>query len=261
MIEIMRSSFKTINSFLSKDKTKFTIYPDDTFLVSYPKSGSTWLRFLVSNYISNNSCDFHDRKNFVPDIYTQNNWNEIKRPRYIKTHQPFTKDYKKVVYLVRDGRSVAVSYYFHCLKFRQIEPEVTFQDYLTKFNTGSLDNYSQWNNHVLSWLEKPPQNFILVRYEDLKKDTAKELSRLLSFLNISVAEKKVKEAIEASKLSKMKAIWRDNQDTYPVLANSDKSIPFIRNGKTDEWKDFFDSRTISDFLEVNEEALKKLKYI
>ena len=29
----------------------FTVYPDDTFLVSYPKSGNTWVRFLLSNLL------------------------------------------------------------------------------------------------------------------------------------------------------------------------------------------------------------------
>ena len=29
----------------------FTVYPDDTFLVSYPKSGNTWVRFLLANLL------------------------------------------------------------------------------------------------------------------------------------------------------------------------------------------------------------------
>ena len=45
-----------------------TIFPDDVFIVSYPKSGSTWLRFLIGNYLSENQCRFSNVQTFVPDV-------------------------------------------------------------------------------------------------------------------------------------------------------------------------------------------------
>lgn len=260
----LKSLFKQENN-----DSIFTIYSDDIFLVSYPKSGNTWLRYLIGNYISNNQCDLTNHNWLIPDIHTQQNWDKIKRPRYIKSHHSFTKDYQRVVYLVRDGRSVAVSYYFHCLKFNKIDKNMSFQDYLNLFNQGSLDNYSNWGDHVLSWLNNAHKDFLLVRYEDLKENTFQEFSRILRFLDLTIKENKLKEAIEASEITNMKKIW--NSENYPnlkednphlanSLSNSDKNIPFIRQGQVDEWKRFFDSTMMTQFLKIHGEALNRLNY-
>ncbi|WP_255348283.1 sulfotransferase domain-containing protein [Halothece sp. PCC 7418] len=246
------------------------MYPDDTFLVSYPKSGNTWVRYLIGNYISNNQCNLTNHNLLVPDIHTQKNWDKIKRPRCIKSHKPFTNQYKKVIYLVRDGRSVAVSYYFHCLKFNQISQNMSFQEYLERFNDGSLDSYSTWSNHVFSWLDNAPEDFLLVRYEDLKADTSQEFSRILSFMKFPLQEEKLKQAIEASRMTNMKKVWNPenysnlaeyNPHLAEALSKSSKDISFVRQGKVSEWKKFFDSATMEQFKKLHGEALKRLNYI
>ena len=97
-------------------KTGRVIYGDDIFLVSYPKSGNTWLRFLLAYClfdIEPGRVNFHNIENFIPDMYV--NWpnRNLARPRIIKSHEKFTKNYPRVIYLYRDGRDVMVSYYYH----------------------------------------------------------------------------------------------------------------------------------------------------
>ena len=44
------------------------VFPDDTFIVSYPKSGNTWTRFLVANLAyPNQKVDFTTINRLIAD--------------------------------------------------------------------------------------------------------------------------------------------------------------------------------------------------
>ena len=68
------------------------VYPDDTFIVSYPRSGNTWTRFLVGNLISpDQPATFANIERLVPDAEAQSSryLKRVPRPRVIKSHQYF----------------------------------------------------------------------------------------------------------------------------------------------------------------------------
>jgi len=91
-----------------------TVYPDDTFLVSFPRSGNTWTRFLVCNLINpDDPVNFAQLESRIPEIYdvTDRALRAFPRPRIIKSHECFDPRYKKIVYIVRDPRDVLISYY------------------------------------------------------------------------------------------------------------------------------------------------------
>ena len=47
-----------------------TIFPDDVFLTSYPRSGNTWTRFLIGNLVhQNEEVTFLSVERLVPDMY------------------------------------------------------------------------------------------------------------------------------------------------------------------------------------------------
>jgi hypothetical protein len=89
------------------------VYADDTFIVSYPRSGNTWTRFLIANLLHpDQPATFANIERLVPDSEAQSSryFKSIPRPRVIKSHQYFDPRYKKVIYIVRDPRDVALSY-------------------------------------------------------------------------------------------------------------------------------------------------------
>src|SRR5215475_9391593 len=89
----------------------FAVYPDDTFLVSYPRSGNTWTRFLIANLrYPNRQVSFTTLDEFIPDACSQTkaSLKRSQRPRLIKTHEYFDPRYKKVIYIVRDPRDVVL---------------------------------------------------------------------------------------------------------------------------------------------------------
>lgn len=250
----------------SDGSEKIKIYDDDTFLVSYPKSGSTWLRFLIGNYLTENKCDFTNHHILLPDIHEGLEYTgQAIRPRLIKSHFSFTPEYKKIIYLARDGRDVAVSYYYHLQKYRKIHKNRNFSEFLGLFNSGELgDGYGSWGQHVASWLDSEIANsdrFLLVKYEDLIKDPRVQFSKILSFTGRKVIPEQVESAIEASSLVSMKKLEERQQDIGKHLRFSDKTISFVREGKPESWKSMFSEKDLVSFMDANRSSLERLGYV
>jgi hypothetical protein len=228
----------TVLEYSNKAKTKSqwlprTLYSDDIFITSYPKSGNTWLRFLLANLFKrqNEEIDFHTVHNYVPEVRKQEEIiKTLKRPRVMKSHAPYMREYPKVIYLIRDGRDVYVSYYFHRLK--QLSPDCTFKEFLKHY-----DHYPcTWGEHIATWLFKESTSKILVvRFEDLVRNCLKQLERILEFLCIERTENQLKLAIEASSFTNMQRIENEKGRLYK---NEGPEV-FMRNGKTGDWKGFF----------------------
>lgn len=91
-----------------------TVYPDDVFIVSYPKSGNTWTRFLIANLVyPEKNPDFSNINDLLPDpeAVTKRDLERAARPRFLKSHQYFDPRFQKVIYIVRDPRDVVLSEY------------------------------------------------------------------------------------------------------------------------------------------------------
>lgn len=266
IILVFKRLFQRNNKYIKKNSYKnIEIYPDDVFLVSYPKSGSTWLRFLIGNYLSDNKCNFDNCHLIIPDIhYNPEQCLYVHNPRIMKSHFPFsahfmTHKYPKVIYIVRDGRDVAVSYYYYLLRTGKIQNNFSFDEYISMFNDGKIDNFSNWSIHINSWMDYMTDNFLIVRYEDLKKDTNDSLLKVLFFLGFDIDQKRIKKAVEASQFENMKRL--DRNRTSFIKDIPDKSIPFVREGKSGGWVNFFNDKLHDDFLYVHSTALKRLGYI
>ena len=102
------------------------IFPDDVFLVSFPKSGNTWTRFLIANLAHpEQPASFANLYELVPDPEgtPKRIFDRIPRPRIIKSHECFDPRYPRVIYIVRDPRDVALSQYHYHRKCRKIDDE------------------------------------------------------------------------------------------------------------------------------------------
>ncbi|MCX7769947.1 MAG: sulfotransferase domain-containing protein [Proteobacteria bacterium] len=245
---------KRINMFLvdyinrKKMGRDIDYFDDDIFIVSYPKSGNTWMRFIIGNLIYDD-FNFKNMEELIPDIYVVPNeiLKKYPRPRILKSHEYYHPKYKKVIYIVRDPRSVAVSYYFHLKKFNVLDEKISFQDFLERFLDGTLDNYGTWEENVKSWVfmkNQDLENFLLIKYEDLSNNIEEEVRKVIRFLRLSVSNDKFLKAIEKSKFENMKENEKRLSDETKVLKNTKKDIPFIRSGRIDEWLNYFTENDI-----------------
>ena len=209
-----------------------TVYPDDVFIVSYPKSGNTWLRFLIANILKpHEEINFHTVHNYVPEVGKQEKIiDNLQRPRVMKSHSLYIREYPKVIYLIRDGRDVYVSYYFHRLK--QLPVDYTFREFLMR-----QDHYPcTWGQHVSSWLiKRSSSKFLIVKYEDLIADCLKQLKRITNFLSLEPTEDQIKLAMKKSSFDNMRRLELEKGRLYK---DHGPKI-FMRKGKTGDWKNFF----------------------
>lgn len=235
--------------------------PDDVYLVAYPKSGSTWLRFMLGNYLSGGKCDFTNAHLLMPDVhFNPAQVDRLADPRIIKSHYPFTPGYGRVIYLARDGRDVAVSYYFHHIKHHLVSADTCFGDFLRQFNTGSLDSYSAWGEHVNSWLDQHTGGLLLIRYEDLVADPVSVLKSVVKFVGLRCENKLIELSVERSSFKRMRELEEIQHNDFACLAGSRTDIRHVRRGQIGNWREHFDAETHQAFHQRHGEALSRLRY-
>ena len=217
-----------------------SVFPDDSFIVSYPRSGSTWLRFLVGNLISTEPISFKNIEDVIPDIHVNSarHIENIRRPRLLKSHEYFDSRYRKVVYLVRDPRDVVVSYYRYHMKVRRLEEGYPIDRYVHEFLNGDLERWKSWRGNVASWLEARDgsPHFLLTRYEDLLDNTAAELSRIAEFLGIKASLASLHGAVTLSSAQRMRELEQSQGPAWVTIKGSREDIPFVGPATSGGWR-------------------------
>ena len=217
----------------------FHVYPDDTFLVSYPKSGSTWTRFLLAALVNpNKEVSFKNIDVLLPSAAGQSKrqLRNTPHPRLIKSHEYFDARYQNVVYVVRDPRDVVLSQYRFFLKRGAIEESYSMDLYVDRFLSGELNDYGSWGENVGSWLvaRNDTKRFLLLRYEDLLRQTAQELAKVADFLKFKASPEHLQRCVELGSAERMREL--EKKDSGSVVAKGRKDIPFVGAAKAGGWK-------------------------
>lgn len=234
------------------------IRPDDVFIVSYPKSGNTWVRFLFANLLKPDSVpliNFHNVHDYCPSGDGSNEQiNQLPSPRILKSHQSCNPKFPKVIYIVRDGRDVYISY-FHYLK-QSLAPNCSLQDFMVN-NTSP---FGSWSDHIKSWLDakhRNESNFLLVRYEDLLQDTYASFKKMAKFAGFDVSSAAIASAVGNSNFVHMQNIERKYGRKY----SNDSADSFVRRGESGEWKECFGEEEWEIFQSKEDSRLlEKLGY-
>jgi hypothetical protein len=225
-----------------------TVFPDDVFLTSYPRSGNTWTRFLIGNLIyQDEPTTFANVEQRIPEIYfnSDHRMRSLPRPRILKSHECFQPHYPHVIYIVRDPRDVAVSFYHHNVKAGNITDDYPLEEFIPRFIAAEFDRkWGSWGEHVQSWLtlRQNHPGFILLRYEEMKNHPAQELARLAAFLEgcrfrqIDSSPEKFQRAIELSSPERMRQLEKEQSATWVLTKRTRPDKPFVRTATAGGWK-------------------------
>lgn len=244
-----------------------TVFPNDVFLVSYFRSGSTWTRFLVGNFIQQEEAvTFTNMERLVPIIYNRPDRVLRKLPRVLKSHECFDPRYPGVVYLVRDPRDVAVSFYFYNLKVRVIPDGYPMDDFVQRFVAAKVVPYADrvgcWQDHVLSWVRLREGNagFRLVRYEDLLANPARELANMASLLKIDPTPERIDRAVRLSSASYMQSLEKKQSKQWEATKYTRQDISFVREAKAGGWRNKLSANAIRTIEQAWGPTMKEFGY-
>ncbi|WP_043995868.1 sulfotransferase domain-containing protein, partial [Microcystis aeruginosa] len=167
---------------------------EDVFLVSYPKSGNIWLRFLIANAIKvhyriDQDVNFFTILGIIPsprgkiNLQPTGPFGRTDLPRIIKSHSAYNPYYYRVILLVRDPRDVMVSYYHYLKGLKQISEATTISELIRDDKYGIMS----WVKHSKSWYfdhNPASQRIKIFRYEDFLEDTKLQLFLLMESLGM-----------------------------------------------------------------------------
>ncbi|HSH30207.1 MAG TPA: sulfotransferase domain-containing protein [Thiohalobacter sp.] len=249
----------------------------DAVVVSFGKSGRTWLRVMVSR--------LYQQLYGLPEsaLIGFDNFHNMDRrvPRIFFTHDNYIGDYtghtdskvdfydKKVVLLVRDPRDVAVSQFFQW-QHRMRPEKKALNQYpphgeqcgvyeFVKHEGAGLPKVIDFMNLWAREMGKV-REFCLVRYEDMRADPHRALSRVAQFLEIPADPGQIQEAVDYASYENMKKMEsshsfrlsggrmvprdRDNPDSYKV-----------RRAKVGGYRDYFEDDQIREIDALMEGTL------
>lgn len=144
--------------------------PADCFLVSYPRSGTTWTLFMVCEALLGAPRSFDDLHQTAPYVGDHRTVRPLLPDdgRLIWSHEVAEVGARKVVYLVRDPRSIVSSEYrWQLLAGHYAGP---FDPFVDDFLNGRSNPWGAWDRHVDRWQQHATRTdgaLLTVRYEDM----------------------------------------------------------------------------------------------
>jgi hypothetical protein len=241
-----------------------SVLPDDIFIVSFPKSGNTWVRFLVANILfgEEQNVSFLNIEKLSPDIYQHSDavLSECDSPRVLKSHEYFDPRYNRVILVVRDPRDVAVSQYYFMIKNRQIDESLSITDFVDKFINSETSRFGNWSENIGSWLGAMRQDLCLIRYENIKSDTANSVNKIACFLGKKLTDSQIQNVIEKSSFKSMQSMERVQGKSWKPTKKSRQDIPFVRSGEVGQWQSELPEEAAEKIWNVWSERMIQLGY-
>ncbi|XP_048242680.1 sulfotransferase 1B1-like [Haliotis rufescens] len=248
-----------------RNMSEVTCWDDDVMICGYMRSGTHWC-YEILNMLLNKSTETvpHTKHDLHVEKVNSKTLEARTSPRVFNGHMQFCRLPKqvmekrvKVIYLLRDPRDVAVSWYQLMEKNFRYRGGLTicpFPDWLKLFMDGELE-WGSWFDHVKSWeqamLQHQHHPILVVHYEDLISDPRGEIIRMNRFLGMDADDEFCGQVAAACHISNMK---KNKYNITEVL--NGESVNYNK-GQVGSWRAWF-TREMSDHF--NQVYHKKMRY-
>ncbi len=248
----------------------------DGVIVSYGKSGRTWLRVMITRYFAH--------KHGLPDkqIMAFDEFHRLNPsiPILLFSHDNYINDYlgtdrkldiygkHKIVLLARDPRDTAVSWYFQwkhrMLKRKKVINRAPLEDPgIFNFISGEAAGVPKIINFLNAWARdlKDFPHIMVVKYEDLRTNTKSELGRILTFLGETPSEAELEDCASYASIENMRRMETENA-SRPMASrrlkpgdSNDPSSFKVRRAKVGGWRDYLSDDEVTQIDAMVRERL------
>jgi Sulfotransferase domain len=213
---------------------------NDVILASYPRSGTTWMRFLVSEALSGQSSEFKAIRRIIPYVGQHRNAVPVLPGggKMMYSHDLLSKDAtERAIYVVRDVRDVALSEYKWQQRIGVFDGEL--DPFIRDFVSGRGNPFGSWGHHIDSWVRPEridADNLKVVKFEDLKRDAGSALSSVLGFLGVTLSGSEIDKAVASNSVHMM----RQKEDRAPKGSFKKRvvkrNVRFVNAGSVGQWQ-------------------------
>ena len=278
------------------------------WIASYPKSGNTWVRALLSAimYSKDGKFEFELLENipqfplrthfssFTKDYFNiqeiskywtiaQDKLNLDNKVKLLKTHHARcvymkreftnTENTLATIYIVRDPRNVITSISNYFLESIENSKDFLFSSirHLGSKKEGPTDEnfytvLGNWADHYNSWKKFNVNNLLIVKYEDLLKDTKSQVIKILKFLSnynkTEYSEKKIDNALDTTNFENLKTMEKQAILSKKLpFGKISKKINFFNLGKNNDWRELLDKDIANQISIKFEKEMKELSYL
>ncbi|KQQ86661.1 sulfotransferase domain-containing protein [Aureimonas sp. Leaf324] len=240
----------------------------DTFLVSYPKSGRTWFRFILSHYFASVAREeatvdlrgmFGVVPNYdldpvrgIPAFRYRHRRSEV--PLILVTHHLYRRSLflnRPIIFMVRDPRDVLVSAYFHATRHKH-RFVGGIDDFIADEEQGALALVRYLN--AWGW-GLPHHRSIVLSYEALTAETEGASARVIEFLGFPPRPELLRRAVEASRFEAMRE--REIEQGLPAHTydRGDAESLRMRRGVAGGFRDYLSETQADNILAICERQL------
>ncbi|XP_033609943.1 luciferin sulfotransferase isoform X2 [Cryptotermes secundus] len=258
----------------------------DVWVVSYPRTGSTWLQEMV--WCIGNDLDL-ERAKILQHLRTplleltvlmandDGEWmrdlgnsvelvENMQSPRYIKSHLTWellpaalSTVKPKVVYITRNPKDMCVSYYHYCTLVHNMKG--SFEDFCELFLKGRVPLGPIWSHIFGFWRRRHEPNILFLTYEELKRDQEAAIRKTATFLGKTLTETEVSKLANHLSFSSMRKNPSVNLEPIMTKKNGPDflqatELRFIRKGEVGDWKNHMTPEMTTRFDAWIEENLR-----